>query len=451
MAIATNDIPRVNALLSSAIRNGASLNTIIVQILEAVQGLRSTKGFTDFEHDLSLLIYRVGGQSLLYSLNHALGLPSLRTIGNSAHFVKITPTLGPVSIQEIRENIKKVILEPRALAGKTEKRGGVVFMMDEVAIEEHFDYFPNENKVGGLCQKHSGTAPLTLQTYKSALTIVDKLPEGEVHFGKEMAVVAVRFGDAKNIYPILAYPTCKQETVEDMEKVYTLLMQAWEELGATTYGDIRNFATDGDPLASSCEELPKDLALYRILSNLHGLNLCTGPKVTLQTFDWRHIIKRGFQFIRTIICSQFTGDGTLVRQPSGMYVDAGRVVDPHFWGQCLQLLADYNQKSVDKLMNPDDPQDVSRAIELVEAIVFVNVDLTAATDSVRLLDHVFENFTFPFITPEFSLSKQIRMLSTCAHLLFILLREYRTDFMSNQLYGDTQSSPNSSSRTPLLP
>ncbi|KAK7015827.1 hypothetical protein R3P38DRAFT_2543278 [Favolaschia claudopus] len=438
MAIAENDVPRINALLNTALRNGASVNTIIAQITEAVQGLRSTKGFTQFEHDLSLLIYRIGGNSLLYSLNHALGLPSLRTIGNSAHFVKIAPTFGPVSIDEIRVNIQKVILEPRALVGNTQKKA-VVIMMDEVALEEHLDYFPMQNKVGGLCQKHSGTIPLELKAYTSVLTIVDKLRDGTVHFGKEMAVVAVRFGDEKNIYPILAYPTCKRESVEDMEKIYNLLMAAWEELGEQTYGEIRNFATDGDALRRKVgyrmfckEEIPKDHPLFRILSNLPGLNLFTGPKLILQTFDWRHIVKR---------------DSTVVRQPSGMCVDAGRVVNPHFLAQCLELLDDHDEKSVHKLLNPDDPQDVPRAIDLIEAIISLreieipqhNIDLSYTADSVRLLGHVFENFTLPFITPEFNLSRQICMLSTCAHIIFVLFREYRLDFMSNQLYGDTQS------------
>lgn len=63
IAIATNDVPRINVLLSTAIRNGASINTITAQIIEAVQGLRSTKGFTKFENDLSLLIYRLGGHA----------------------------------------------------------------------------------------------------------------------------------------------------------------------------------------------------------------------------------------------------------------------------------------------------------------------------------------------------------------------------------------------------
>ncbi|KAJ7435719.1 hypothetical protein B0H11DRAFT_1755763 [Mycena galericulata] len=358
IAIATNDLPRINVLLNTAIRNGASINTMTAQILEAVQGLRSTKGFTKFENDLSLLIYRIGGQSLLYSLNHALGLPSLRTIGNSAHFVKITPTLGPISATDIRQNIQKVILEPRALAGKTSKPG-VVIMMDECAIEERCDYFPAEDKIGGICQKHCAAVPLTLTTYKSVLTIVDALRDKTIHFAKEMLVVAVEFVNEPNIYPILVAPTCKTETVEDFIWLYKIIMEAWEELAEDSCGQIKNFATDGDQLRRQAghklfcrDELPSTDPLYATLSHLDGLNLCTGPKRILSTFDWRHLLKR---------------ESTLVRQPRGMCVDAGRVVNPFFLGECLRLLPTQDEKSVHLLLNPNDAQDVPRAIDLLEA------------------------------------------------------------------------------------
>ncbi|KAJ7616258.1 hypothetical protein B0H17DRAFT_901688, partial [Mycena rosella] len=438
IAIATNDVPRVHALINTAIRNGASVNTITAQITEAVQGLRSTKGFTKLENDLSLLIYRLGGQSLLYSLNHALGLPSLRTIGNSANFVKVMPTIGPISMDEIRQNIRHVVVETRALAGRTGKHG-IVVMMDEVAIEESATYFPSHNKVGGLCQKHSGTLPLTLQTYKSALTIVDALREGTVHFGKEMTLVAVKFSNEPNIYPILAAPTCKHETAADMVDLYEKIMSGWEEIAEEICGTIWNFSTDGDGdrrragyLLFCKYELPADDSLYQILSHLAGLNLCTGLKRRLSTFDWRHILKR---------------DCTLIRQPSGMCCDAGRVVNPFSLAQCLKLLPDHDDYSVHKLLNPNDPQDVPRAIDLIEAIISLrdvlaptnDVELAANLDSVRLLGHLLENLALPFITPELSLSEQIEMLSTYAHLSFVLFREYRLEFMSNQLYGDTQT------------
>ncbi|KAJ7775735.1 hypothetical protein DFH07DRAFT_683851, partial [Mycena maculata] len=443
IAIATNDFKRVNVLLRTAIKNGASINTITAQIIEAAQGIRSTKGFTKFEHDLSLLIYRIGGHSLLYSLNHALGLPSLRTINNAANFVKITPTFGPISAAEICANIQNVILKPRTLAGKTGKHG-IVIMMDECAVEERCDYFPSANKIGGLCQKHSGGIPLTLQTYKSAMTIVNALHEGTVHFAKEMLVVAVRFGNEENIYPILVAPTCKMETAEDTVALYEMIISAWDDVARETCGVIRNFATDGDPnrrragyLLFCQEELPTSHPLYEILSNLKGLNLCTGKDLILQTIDWRHEIKRD---------SQLLGNCTLVRQPSGMTVD-GRIINPFFLGETLNLLPDQDEKSVHRLLNPNDAQNVPTALGLVDAIIQLhdlkppssNVELATTLDSTRLLGYLFENFSHPFITPEASLSDQIQMLSTYAHLAFVLFREFRTDFMSNQLYGDTQT------------
>ncbi|KAJ7753963.1 hypothetical protein DFH07DRAFT_868659 [Mycena maculata] len=398
IAIATNNVKRVNVLVNTALRNGASINTITAQIQEAVQGLRSTKGFSDFEHDLSLLVYRIGGNSLLYSLNHALRLPSLRTIGNSAYFVKITPTLGPISAEDIHTNIN-VILEPRALANKTNKPG-VVIMMDECAIDEHNNYFPNENKVGGFCQKHAGCVPLELNTYY----------------------------DEANVYPILAAPTCKQETAEEMQELYESIMAIWEELGANSCGDIKNFTSDGDPLCCKVAyellcttELPKNHALFKVLANLNGFNLCTGLRTILGTFNWWHILK----------------NSTLLGQPSGMCVDGGHVINPSFLGQCLLLLPQYDEKSVFLLLNPGDGQNVPKVPIL--GVPAHDIGLASTLESVHLLGYVLENLALPFIDPTLSLSDQIQMLSTYAHLSFILFWEYRLDFMSNQLYGDMQT------------
>ena len=51
-----------------------------------------------------------------------------------------------------------------------------------------------------------------------------------------------------------------------------------------------------------------------------------------------------------------------------MCVDAGRVVNPFSLGQCLLLLPDHDEYSVHRVLNPDDPQDVPRAIDLIEAV-----------------------------------------------------------------------------------
>ncbi|KAJ7154444.1 hypothetical protein C8R43DRAFT_885149 [Mycena crocata] len=444
MAIATNDVPRIHSIIETAMRNGVSIRTMANRIYEAFDGLYHTKGFTDFERDLGILIYRLGGRSLLYSMNHALNLPSLRTICNSAKFVKITPTIGPISEHEMAENIKNVLLKPRSesqvpTTGKFEWS----VIMDEVALEEMAVYFSHANQVGGFCQKHTGGVNLTLATHDSALNLVEKLATGEIHFAKEMLLVTVKCNNESTIYPILCAPTCKQETWRDTANLFELIMSVWGKEAQDALGNIRDFATDGDGLRRKAGheifmkiELKRGDRLFIYLSDLPGLNLFTGPGLILMTFDWRHIMKR--------IC-------TLLRHIQGMIMDNGRIMNPASLRRCLLLLPDQDEASVQRLINPDDPQHVPHAIELLEAIIRLRthraelnvpaseVDTNTDLDAITLFSFMIQAFLDAFTDPTASLSNQIENLSLYAHMSFVLFKKFRLKFMSNQLYGDSQT------------
>ncbi|KAJ6543829.1 hypothetical protein B0H10DRAFT_1718556, partial [Mycena sp. CBHHK59/15] len=56
-----------------------------------------------------------------------------------------------------------------------------------------------------------------------------------------------------------------------------------------------------------------------------------------------------------------------------------------------------------------------------------------------LLGLVLKLILEPFTNPAISLMDQIKNLSTFSHLSFTLFRSHRLGFMSNQLYGDSQS------------
>jgi hypothetical protein len=62
-------------------------------------------------------------------------------------------------------------------------------MIDEIALEEIAVHFSKFNKVGRLCWKHSHLIDPVLRTYKSAMNIVQKIHDGEVHLGKELTVI----------------------------------------------------------------------------------------------------------------------------------------------------------------------------------------------------------------------------------------------------------------------
>jgi hypothetical protein len=50
-------------------------------------------------------------------------------------------------------------------------------------------------------------------------------------------------------------------------------------------------------------------------------------------------------------------------------MDNGHIIGPVRLRQCLLRLSGQDEASVESLLNPDDPQDVPRAIDMLEAIV----------------------------------------------------------------------------------
>ena len=81
MLIAQHKIAGVSRILSVAIRNGASIESVCVKLHHAITGVYSPKsGWTSRELDVAFLVKAIGGPRLLYTLQKAEGYPSLRTL-----------------------------------------------------------------------------------------------------------------------------------------------------------------------------------------------------------------------------------------------------------------------------------------------------------------------------------------------------------------------------------
>ncbi|KAH9944798.1 hypothetical protein B0H21DRAFT_892357 [Amylocystis lapponica] len=438
MLLAEHDIPRLRALLQQAISDGASITAITNKLQQALEGAYHPRGFTGLDLDLGVLVYHIGGRSLLYALSHSLGLPALRTLRNNMSFTKLMPTVGTITSAEVAHNIQNGIIQTRASAERTKKRG-ISVLIDEIALEEMAVHFKHANSVGGLCWKHSPQVDLVLRTFDSALNLARALADGKVHLGKEMTVAAVSCFGENGTYPILMAPTCKQETAPDMEFIFNLILDTWEREGRSA-GDIWSFATDGDATRRHAGysmfvriHLDPSSPLYGILSNIPGLNLFTGVNGITLDFDYKHLLKR--------LC-------TLLRLSSGITLNNGRIINPTMLARYLGWLPDYDRASVNNLLYPDDPQDVPRAVELMQAIIKLgklqipnphDVNTIGDMDALKLMAAVLESILTPFMDISISLAGQVTSLSTYAHLAFSLFRTHRTLFMSNQLYGDSQT------------
>jgi hypothetical protein len=112
----------------------------------------------------------------------------------------------------------------------------------------------------------------------------------------------------------------------------------------------------------------------------------------------------------------------------------------------LTLLPNQTRESIRKLLNPADPQDVPRAVELIRAVADLrsldiskfNPSQMKTVSALQLIGALFHSMIEPFVNPNMSLTQQFQHLSAYAHMALVLYRCNSSSFMSNQLYADSQ-------------
>lgn len=296
MTLSQADIPWLCQLLKTALHNGASICTIIRMIKDALE--RGYQPHTAEVNDLVLLVYCLSGSNLLYALSKRLALPSLHTLHTKMSFIKVTPTIGCISVETIKKNTQDVVIAPYLQAGPFIHQG-VSFLINEMALEEAAVYLPRANGVSGLCWTHSHLINPTLYNYQSTINIATSLKSGKIHLAKEVTVVDVHIFGEDGLYPLLAAPTCKSENAADMEFVFDTVIDGWWMAGGEwDIGPLWSLATDGDTTRRKAGHrvflkkwLPIMSPLYGVLSNLPGMNLYTGDEDVTLDFDYKHIIK----------------------------------------------------------------------------------------------------------------------------------------------------------------
>ncbi|KIK31977.1 hypothetical protein CY34DRAFT_102431 [Suillus luteus UH-Slu-Lm8-n1] len=108
-----------------------------------------------------------------------------------------------------------------------------------------------------------------------------------------------------------------------------------------------------------------------------------------------------------------------------------------------------DESAVTRLLNPDDPQHVPRAVELMQAVIAVSkvkidtitsdVGMCADMSAITSLSAILESLLLPFIDITLSLQQQVSYLSCYAHLTFTFFHLYRSTFMPHVLYYNSQT------------
>jgi len=283
-------------------------------------------------------------------------------------------------------------------------------------------------------------------------------PAPTIHFAKEATVagIAAFCADHYEVKPIFAAGTCKKEKAPACVELIQALLDAWKDSpdGEKRHGPIWSVASDGDGVRRAAfhtlfvkNTLKPEDPLFAILSSLIGLNLQTGKYFTTAEFDPKHLCKRSCHFPLWLHPTDGfpLGLSTLLRILLGMAIN-DVIVNRLILEEYLILLPNQTRESVSKLLNPADPQDVPRAIELIRAVADLrslntsefNPSQMKTIAALQLIGNLFHAMIEPFVNPNLSLVDQMQYLAEYSHIALVLYRRNGHSFMSNQLYADSQ-------------
>ncbi|KAJ7444422.1 hypothetical protein B0H11DRAFT_2250104 [Mycena galericulata] len=353
--LGNNTVPGLHRMFPNALKQRWGSKQFLERSRAASRGEYTPENFTQYEIDLAILLYEVGGGSAVYAMNHSIfALPSLNTLQPYRRQHRPKPCLDHVDVLTISENISTMFGPHEEKGGKSRevpiKICGHTLMFDELATERRIDYMSTTDQMAGFCLEHVDALP-TLLVGKDTQTV-------------EAAVTAVKEGKDYGAKPVFIGPTCKKGNWRSMLETIQCVLEAWKHSpdGGAKHGPIQNIASDGYygrrialfMLCMHSEIIPGN-PLYPLICNLRGFNRRVGNDNITMDMDYRHLFKR----ICTLLCSWM---GMLVKS---VCVSRDLLV---LWLERLTS-HDWSEMSIENLLHPTDAQNVSRAVKLLLCIV----------------------------------------------------------------------------------
>lgn len=482
--IGTTQVPALHRILSNAHKEGWAIKKLRSKLQLAAAGEYTARNYSQYEIDLAILLYELGGGGAVHAMNHSIFvLPSLKTIQPHRRQHKITLSIHGLKFSDISQNISALFGSRISFDDGTElavdvppTRYGHTLSFDELATERRIDYMTATDDMGGFCLEHLDGLE-TVKVGKDIRTVeaaVAAVRDGKVHIAHEASVGAISSYSRTNYgaRPVYVASTCKKGTWKDLLRTMLTVVEAWKRSpdGEAKHGQLFDVASDGCPkrrlalfvMCMHSEILPGN-PLYEFICNLPGFNRRVGRDNLTQDFDYRHDIKRWLFISHFGTCPDrdYIGWCSLLCSPDGMAVKnvcINRDLLLHWleklpsndWSKTsIHVLLNppaWSETSVFNLLNPKDAQDVPRAVKLLLSIVALR-DLesddfdpseAAEFEALCLLGEACDALLQPFIDPDLSLSQQIESLTKFSHLICALYVQNGTSFMPNQLYSDLQ-------------
>ena len=158
MLIKDNSVPKLHELVKVALKSKHSINDIINQVVNAVDGTYNARSSND-DKDIAFLIMQFGGPGLLDICHRALNLPSVST---ACRILKSSKAI----ISSINTPLKGFSNNIDVDFSKL-PRYGFMLKIDETYIDPRVKWNPSDNHIYGVCYEHGRNTDMEFTSYEN--------------------------------------------------------------------------------------------------------------------------------------------------------------------------------------------------------------------------------------------------------------------------------------------
>ncbi|KAJ6459302.1 hypothetical protein C8R45DRAFT_942329 [Mycena sanguinolenta] len=438
IAVARNDVPRIHTIIANDLKNGASLFASLDKVSRATEGNFNPKSYARAEHQLSYLLWQLGGRAAAELGQRCLGLPSIPSVKRHIATTPLVVSPKAPAKDEMQHNLSISYPTPNPSPPDRSIGPGFQIMVDELKVEGRMRWDARSNMILGICREHSANYELEFKSIEEAEALHAALGSKDVHLASEATVVAVNsFSDvpSRNIsHPFIIAPTCKAEAAEGQKRLLCDARDAVNKQANRIGGRLYCISSDGDSkrraatlLFTFHRELDRNSELFKKLGYLALFDYHCGDGELTGNIDPEHICKR----LRN----------TLIRQLASTL--DGVVLTRQLIKQHLVRDSRHNTHHLDGLLNPNDRQNVKLMYDLLSSIAVLPAAQETDTPPfqntrrvLRLLGAFYRHILEAYTNIKLSLHEQLTHISAAMHLMMALYQKEAGRFVPSQTYFD---------------
>jgi hypothetical protein len=198
-AVAKGNVPRLHSLVTTQIKNGASIFTILDKIGMACDQVYHPKNYSDAEYKQLFLFHKLGGVAVAELAHRTRGLPSIDATRRYIRSQPLHPSPKMPTHAEMSSNLD-ISYSSSALPSSKTCCVGFQLMADEIKIESRMRWDSRTNMILGICREHSAEYSLEFCTISQPEAIIRGIESELLHFASEVSPQCLELARATDVY-----------------------------------------------------------------------------------------------------------------------------------------------------------------------------------------------------------------------------------------------------------